>query len=144
MSLVPFNRNKSITPHDAMMNMLDDFFSDTWLPSRSLSFDTFKIDVKENESEYTVEAELPGIAKDEINLDLHDGRLTISVARSEQTENKKENYIHQERRVTSMQRSIYLADASDDGVKAALHDGVLTITVKKTAKQKGVKRIEIE
>lgn len=145
MSLIPFNKKEnSLATRDPFMNMLDSFFNDTWLPSRSLLGDTFKIDVGETDSEYTIEAELPGVDKKEINIGMNEGVLTISTARSEENDKNDENYIHRERRYTSMQRTIRLADASDHDVKASLNDGILTIKVPKEHKQKDVKRIEIQ
>jgi HSP20 family protein len=61
---------------------------------RSFARDTFKINVQQNDTEYLVEAELPGVKKEEIDLDLNDGRLTISVKREEQ--------INEERRIISI------------------------------------------
>ena len=91
--------------------MLDDFFSDSWPFRRSLVGDTFKLDVQDNEKEYTVEAELPGIKKSEIDVSLDEGRLQITVNKNEDTEDKGKNYIHRERRCSTMTRNIYLADS---------------------------------
>jgi HSP20 family protein len=124
--------------------MLDDFFNDTWSPRRSLMYDTFKLDVQENDKEYCIEAELPGVKKEEINLELNEGRLTISINREESIDEEKKNYIHKERRFSSMQRSIYLADAKGDGVKAKLEEGVLNITVPKQEKLDSTVKINIE
>ncbi len=139
--LIPFNSRNGLLNFG---NMLDDFFTENWLPSRSLLRDTFKIDVEENGQEFLIHAELPGIAKDEINLDLNDGRLTISVNRTEDVNEEKKNYIHRERRVSSMSRSVYLADAAAENIGAKLDNGVLTITVPKRVKQNGSTKIEIE
>jgi HSP20 family protein len=144
--LVPFNRNGSfLRPSGTrgFYNMLDDFFSDSFLP-RSLVFDTFKVDVKEDEKAYTVDAELPGVKKEEIGLSLNDGRLSISVQREEKVDEEKENYVHRERRYGSCERSIYLSDASPDGIEAKLEDGVLKVTVPKQDKGDGKKKIEIK
>ena len=137
--LVPFNRNRGLKPtgFQDFYNMLDDFF-DTW-PSR-----TFKIDVKDSETDYTIEAELPGVKKDEVEISLEDGKLAIAVKREEKTDEQSENYIHKETRTCSMQRSVYLADAKSEGVKAKLEDGVLKVTVPKEQKTENVHRIEIE
>lgn len=144
-SLIPFNRSNSVGDR-SFANMLDNFFGDNWMSSRNLFGDTFKIDVKEDERAYTVDAEMPGVKKEDISLSLHDGQLTISMAHNEETkdEDKDKKYIHQERRYASMSRSVYLADAADNGVTAKLNDGVLKITVPKTEKGKAQKQIEIE
>lgn len=144
--LVPFNRrNGLLRPgnFNDFYNMLDDFFSDT-LPSRNLLSDSFKIDVKENENQYCIEAELPGIKKEEINLDLNEGRLSISVERKENIEEKKDNYIHRERRYGSMSRSVYLADVKPESVKAHYKDGILEITVQKEKRSDKNTKIEIQ
>lgn len=144
--LVPFNRRNTgllSTGFEDFYNMLDDFF-DSWSPRRSLERDTFKINVQQNESEYLIEAELPGVKKDEIDVDLNEGRLTISVKREEKINEEKKNYIHRESRFASMSRSIYLADAESNGIKAKLDNGILNITVPRQEKAVKSKKIEIE
>lgn len=144
--LVPFNRNGSILRPGGVRgfyNMLDDFFSDSILP-RNLGFDTFKIDVKEDEKAYTIDAELPGVKKEEIKLGLNDGRLSISVEREEKVDEEKENYVHRERRYGSYERCVYLADANPDGIEAKLEDGLLKIVVPKQDKDEGKRNIEIK
>ncbi|HHU16734.1 MAG: Hsp20/alpha crystallin family protein [Anaerovoracaceae bacterium] len=145
--LVPFNRrNSNLIPtgFDNFYNMLDDFFSDGWFPRRSLERDTFKVNVQQNDTEYLIEAELPGVSKDEINVELHDGRLTISVEREEKVDEEKKNYIHKESRYCSMRRSMYLADAETKGIKAKLDNGVLSIIVPRQVQAVKPEKIEIE
>ena len=145
--LVPFNRRNTgllSTGFDDFYNMLDDFFSDSWSPRRSLERDTFKINVQQNDGEYLVDAELPGVNKEEIDLDLNDGRLTISVKREEKINEEKKNYIHRESRYASMSRSVYLADADSKGIKAKLDNGLLSITVPRREKTVKAEKIEIE
>lgn len=145
--LVPFNRKNTglmNTGFENFYNMLDDFFSDNWSTSRSLARDTFKINVQKNDNEYLIEAELPGVNKEEINLDLNDGRLNISVQREEKINEEKKNYIHRESRFSSMSRSIYLEDAEAKGIKARLDNGILNITVPRQVKAAKAERIEIE
>jgi HSP20 family protein len=123
--------------------MMDDFFNDAWPFGRNLVNDTFKVDVQETDGAYTIEADLPGIRKEEIHLSLDEGRLTIRVERNESVDEEKEHYVHRERRHTSMQRSLYMADAGEEDVGANLTDGVLKITVPKKAKPARAKDIEI-
>jgi HSP20 family protein len=145
--LVPFNRRNTglrSTGFEDFYNMLDDFFSDNWSPRRSLERDTFKINVQQNDTEYLIEAELPGVNKDEIDVELNDGRLNITVKREEKINEEKKNYIHRESRFASMSRSIYLADADAKGIKAKMDNGVLNITVPRQEKSVKGERIEIE
>ena len=140
--LVPFNRRGKDLANSGFEDfyyLLDDFFT-----PRSLERSTFKMDVQEDEKQYTIDAELPGVQKDEVGLDLEDGRLTITVNREENAEDKSRNYLHRERRVTSMSRAVYLADADMNGIKAKLDNGILTITVQKQDKRVTSRKIEIE
>lgn len=147
--LVPFNRKNSNIArtgkgYEDFYNMLDDFFSDSMLPGRSLLRDTFKIDIEETDSEFRVEAELPGVKKEEIDLGIEDDSLCISVNRSEDVNQDGKNYIHRERRYSSMSRRIRLANAKLDNIKAKLEEGVLVVTVPKEEKANTTRKIEIE
>lgn len=143
--LIPFNRNNNLreTGFENFYNMLDDFFNDSF-PRRNLQFDTFKLDIQEEDKQYVIEAELPGIKKEEIDLSLNEGKLTISVEHNENRENKEKNYIHKERRFSSMRRTIGLADANPDQISAKLDDGLLRITVPKVEKIDSTKKINVE
>jgi len=144
--LIPFNRKNDITTSaiEDFRNMLDDFFADAWPFRRSLSADTFKIDVQDNKTEYVVEAELPGVRKEDLSITLDDGRLTIAAAKNETIEEKNKNYIHTERRYSSMSRSIMLADAESSGIKAKLDNGLLTVCVPKKNKPSSQIVIDVE
>jgi HSP20 family protein len=143
-ALIPFNRRRNELFSNSLFNMMDDFFNDNWPTSRNLMNDTFKLDVKETDDAYTIEAELPGIKKEEIRLALNDDRLTICIERNEETNKDTENYVHRERRCSSMQRAIFLADAHDEGIEAKLDEGILQIVVPKQTKSKSAKEIEIK
>lgn len=145
--LVPFNKRGTSLANrgfDDFYNMLDDFFTEPFALRRSFAADTFKIDVVENEKDYVIEADLPGIKKEEVNVKMSDGRLTIAVAREENKDESTKNYIHKERRVSSMARSIYLADAAGENIKAKLTDGTLNIVIPKAEKTEGKNKIAIE
>jgi len=142
--LIPFNRRRNELSSSSLFNMMDDFFNDGWPFPRNLMSDTFKVDVKETDEAYTIEAELPGIKKEEIRLALNDDRLTICVQRNEDVSKDTDNYIHRERRRSSMQRAIYLADAHYEGIEAKLNEGILQIVVPKQAKPSSAREIEIK
>ncbi len=107
-----------------------DIVGDNWLqPPNHLFEDTFKIDVKEDEKTYTVEAEVPGVDKSDIHIELEAGNLVIEVA-----ENRKENenvYIHRERRMRPMSRTIFLSDACEEDIRAKIEGGLLEIILPK-------------
>ncbi len=157
--LIPFNKknreeNILTAGSKRAFNMIDDFFDDALnelsLTKRNLLANSFKIDVQETSNEYLIDAELPGVQKEEINLNLNDdGKLTISIDREESVDEKDEdnNYIHKERYYASMERSLYLTDANPDGeVQARLENGLLNIQVPKIEQEPANegRKIEIE
>jgi len=147
--VTPFNRNavRRNSEQDPFANLIDNFFSENlegYLPLRTLRYDTFKIDVKDEENAYIIEADLPGTRKEEIHLNYQEGYLVISVEKDEKKEEENKNYIHRERRQCTMKRRIYLGDLDSDQINARLEDGILTITAPKSAVTDKKKRIEIK
>ena len=93
-----------------------------------------KTDVHETDDEFEIETDLPGFKKDQINVKLEEGYLTISAAKDQETEKKgrKGKVIRQERYCGSMQRSFYVGDAVKvEDVKARFEDGVLKLSIPK-------------
>lgn len=104
-----------------------------------------RVDIKDNDKEYIVEADMPGIKKEEINVELNDDRLTIAVERNEEINEEKENYIRKERRSGSFCRSFYVENVKDDQISAKFENGVLSVVLPK--KEAGISKknkIEIE
>ena len=96
-----------------------------------------KTDVRETESGYEVDIDLPGFKKDEINVELNNGYLSISAAKGLDKEEKKEGkYIRKERYAGSMSRSFYVGkDVTQEDIKAKYENGILRLSVpKKEAK----------
>jgi Molecular chaperone (small heat shock protein) len=146
-NLVPGNRKNrglATTGFEDLYNMLDDFFTDPWLTGSRVPRDSFRVDVQAADKEYIVEAELPGVHKDEVRLEMTDGNLSITVQRGEKVDEEGKNYIHRERRYASMNRTIYLGDAASEGIHAKLEGGVLHVTVPRQPQAENSRRIEIE
>ena len=145
--LIPFNRRNGnlagIGAFEDFHNVLDDFFNDGLMSSRNLLRDTFKIDIEDKETEYLIEAELPGIRKEEINLDIDDENLCISVNRTEETDKSGKTYIHRERRTSSMSRRVRLAGVKLADITAKLDSGILTVTIPKDIKTVTSRKIDI-
>lgn len=90
------------------------------------------IDVRETETEFVIEAELPGIDEKDVSVTLNNGVLTLKGDKKSEREEKKDDYHLTERSYGSFQRSFQLADAVDaDKVKASFDKGVLKITLPK-------------
>ena len=92
-----------------------------------------KTDVRETETGYEVDVDLPGFKKEEIHLDLLNGYLTISTEKTlENKEEQKGKVIRQERYSGAMQRSFYVGKhVTEEDIQAKYEDGVLSITVPK-------------
>ena len=93
-----------------------------------------KTDVHEHDDHYEVDIDLPGFSKDEINLELKDGYLTVSAAKGldENDTDKKGKLIRQERYAGAMQRTFYVGEnLTEEDIKAAFKHGVLNLTVAK-------------
>jgi HSP20 family protein len=146
-AMVPFNRyGRTIDAPVNFYNMLDDFFNTDLPVRRTLAADTFKIDVLDDEDAYLVEAEVPGVAKEEVNIEFDNDRLTIAIEHSEEKDDTMpdKKYVHRERRVCSMSRSVYLRDVDSESITAKLNDGVLTVTVPKHVEQESSHKVTIE
>ena len=96
-----------------------------------------KTDVRETEDTYEVDMDLPGFKKDEINVDLKNGYLTVSAAKGLDKDEKDKNgkYIRQERYTGAMSRSFYVGDVAPEDVKAKFEDGTLQIPLPKGKKR---------
>jgi HSP20 family protein len=121
-----------------MNRIFDDFFQG-WdmAPARIAggSFNVFQpsIDVKENDSEIVVLAELPGLEEKDIEVLLTDDTLTVKGEKKQEKEEKDKTYYHMERTYGSFQRVIPLPIGIDQKkVKAQFKNGVLSITLQKT------------
>ena len=106
-----------------------------WLPA---------VDVAEQENAIVVKAELPGLKPDDVEITVQGNTLTITGQKKEETEEKKDNYYHVERRYGSFRRDIPLPGGVDaDKVEATCKDGVLTVTVPKTEEAKP-KKVQVK
>ena len=123
-------------------NMFDDFFSDPFGMMGPQTRDALygkhaknlmKTDIRETDTSYELDIDLPGFKKDEVSIDLKDGYLTISAAKGldKDAEDKKGKYIRQERYAGSCSRSFYVGDVKPEDIKAKYESGVLTVLVPK-------------
>lgn len=144
--LTPFNRSLVRTNRGqrSLTDFMDDFFGDDFFPVRNLRHDTFKVDVKEMDDSFIIEADMPGIKKEEIQIDYQDGLMSISINHDETTEEEKESYVHRERKRCSMTRNLNLGELDFEKIEASLKDGILTIKAPKSEIIEHKKRIEIK
>ncbi|HJB96245.1 MAG TPA: Hsp20/alpha crystallin family protein [Candidatus Mediterraneibacter intestinigallinarum] len=93
-----------------------------------------KTDIREHDGGYELDVDLPGFKKDEINVELENGYLTISAAKGldKDEQDKKGKYIRRERYAGAMQRSFYVGDeVTQEDIKARFEDGILRVSIPK-------------
>ena len=134
--MIPFRRNNNSLAKrgDYFDQLFDNFFNDDFLMPSSFMSNAFRVDLKENENEYIIEADLPGIKKDAIDIAYENNYLTISAKRDDTVEDKKENYVRRERHYGEFNRSFYIDNIDDNKINAAFKDGVLSISIPKLSK----------
>ena len=137
--LIPFTRHVNVyDPFRAFDELERSFFNDR----QTLGFRT---DVTDTGDAYKLEAELPGFKKEDINLDVENDCLTISVERKVEDEDKRPNFVKRERVYGSFSRSFDVSGINVDGIEAAYTDGVLNVTLpKKAAEVPASRRLEIK
>lgn len=106
----------------------DQFSMGSWYPA---------VDMFENHDKIVIKAELPGMDKKDISVDVKDHVLTLSGERKYENEVKEENYYRRERASGKFKRSFHLpADVDPDKIKAEFKDGVLIVEMPKPEAQK--------
>lgn len=116
----------------------DDLFTEkigNWMPA---------VDIEEKDGNYMVKADLPGLKKGDIHLELRDGYLTLKGERKSENEEKKDNYRRIERTYGTFQRSFKVPEGlTEKDIKAKYKDGVLELTIL-TPKAEEPKAIDVK
>ena len=134
--IVPWRKNNSIQRKgDDFENMVNSFFNDDFFNSFSLMKKNFSVDLKEEENDYVIEADLPGVDKKDINISYKNGYLNISAKRESNLEEKKDNYVRQERSYGEFKRSFYIDNVEEEKINANFDNGVLRINLPKLNKE---------
>lgn len=140
LNLIP--KRENLFSIDIFDRFFDDFYplsvhkeKDEWLPA---------FDISENEKEYLVTAELPGMEVKDIDVTLSDGILTVKGEKKREHEEKGKDYHRIERRYGSFHRSFSIpGKIKTDGVDANYKDGILRLTLPKTEETE-TKKIEVK
>lgn len=132
-------RDPFVVPLSTMVEAMlrEPLFGDGSLSNR-VEEGTLALDVSEDEASVIVRASLPGFSREDVEVEIHDGVLSIKATHVEEKEEggKGERYYRKERRVGSMSRRIALpSQVQEHGAKAELKDGVLSLRIPKVAKE---------
>ena len=131
MTLVKWNPNRSlISDFD---RIFDNMFNID-IPIRSKESSYYPaVDIEETEKEFILSADMPGLKKKEVTIDIHDGIITIKGERMNEDKSSFDGYSMHERQFGSFNRSFRLPDnVNEDKIAAKFHNGELLITLPKT------------
>ncbi|KAF8651058.1 hypothetical protein AX16_004921 [Volvariella volvacea WC 439] len=105
-----------------------------------------RMDLHENKEQNLVTAtfELPGLNKEDVHIDVHNGRLTVSGESKISTEHEEKGYAVRERRYGKFFRTLQLPEGvKETEIRAAMENGILTVTFPRTTPEQAPKRITI-
>lgn len=133
--LIPFRTDKLSRRGDVFQDFLSDFFNDDFFtPLNNINLNQFNVDVRETENEYLVCAELPGVKKEDINLDFRDNQLMISAKREEFHDSNKDSYVMKERSYGEVSRVLNFNNVDEKNIAAKFENGELKIILPKEIK----------
>ncbi len=144
--------NEILPFYDDMFRLWDDLVTPLWRPRWSLwqwpdwaVGDNLAVDVYETDDSLIVQATLPGVRQEDVEITEQDGWLTIRAQSQQETQYEDRGWVRRERRYGAWQRSLRLpADVKVDKAKATLENGVLSIELpKKQAGKRLVNRIKV-
>ena len=143
--LIPFGsrNNRRVCAYNPMREMED--FERAFFGGRD-AFSALRTDITDNGDSYTLEADLPGFRKEDINVSIENDNLTITAERHSENEKKDKegNLIRSERSFGSFKRSFDIEGINGDAITAAYTDGVLKLTLPKAKKEvPAARRLEI-
>ena len=139
--MIPYSNYERALRRQFPFDMFDELLGS---PLTVNANDAFKMDVEDAGDAYVVNAYLAGVNRDEIDVELNEGRLSISVEKTETEEHKSKNFLHKETSEWSATRGVYLKDAATAGLSAKLVDGMLTVSVPKQDEKANVTKIAID
>ena len=145
--LTPYNTNGIVrrsNDFSDLYNLFDNVWNESLFTSPSLSTGGFKVDIRDTEGAFVLDAELPGITKEEVSVDYKDGLLTIKVEKEDSKDEDHNNYIYKERQHSSLQRVFKMKGVKREDLKAKLQNGILTVTAPKLDEVVHSYKVEIE
>ena len=131
-AMIPFRGQHGLANRDASTLWEDALFRPFFDMGDWLGSSSFRVDIKGQGQQYELQAEMPGVRKEDIHLSVDNGMLTIAADFNHQQKEEKENYVYSERRSGRFQRSFSLDGIEEEGIRAQYRDGVLTLHLPKT------------
>jgi len=127
-----------LVPRRNSFDVFDDFFDDNFMGRREKSL--MKTDIREKKDKYIIDIDLPGFSKDNIEISLDDGYLSIKGSiEKENNNNHDEKYVHRERFYGECSRSFYVGNnVKEEDIEAEFKDGILKIEIPKKDEKKSL------
>lgn len=136
--LVPFKKGGN-----DISNIFDEM-EKRFMHSFGDQFPAFKTDIIDKGDKFVLEADMPGLNKEDIDIKVDDNRLTISAKHKESREENKDNYIRKERKYGSFMRNFDVSNVKTEEIKASYKNGVLILELpKKHDNKSNTRRIDI-
>ena len=135
-NIIPYRSNRNMAPR----GFFDEFSNDFFRPFFEEGFGGMmradrgmKVDVRDEGEKFVLEADMPGVDKDHLTVEVNDGVLTSSANYEQESEQKNDDsrYVYRERRVGSMSRSFNVEGIREEDITAAFKDGVLKLELPK-------------
>lgn len=145
-TIVPWRSFSELAPWERdIERMFSDFFDrrwsplrgGRWWPTKTADITAPAIDIYEEKDEIVAKAELPGVEKDDIHVDVSDNILTIKGEKKKEEEIKEEDYYRSERSYGAFVRTVALPkDVQVDKARASFKNGLLEVRIPKTEEAK--------
>ncbi len=129
-SLIPFENMIMGNASSSLSDIFDTFFNDDLTKMFNME-ESIKTEIKEKDDSYLLKAELPGVNKEDLQLEYNDGYLTISAVQDTNFENKNDNYFGQERCYKQVSKSFYFDNVEKEKIQAKFQDGILGVILPK-------------
>ena len=133
-----------LVPRRNNFDLFDDFFRDDFFNKKENNL--MKTDIKEKKDKYIIEMDLPGYEKQNINLSLKDGYLSVTAkVENEKNEEDDEKFVRRERFFGECSRSFYVGEGlTEEDIQAEFKNGILKIDVPKKEEKKEIETKYIE
>lgn len=138
--LTPFRSNFYVSAYDPWKEMEE--FEKHFFGQRTPAM---KTDIRETETAYILESDLPGFSREDIHAEIKNGYLTVRAERKSESEDNKENYLRRERTYGTFSRTFDLEGIDAEAITASFKNGVLTLELPKLApKTEEARKVEIK
>jgi HSP20 family protein len=143
MTLIKYNPNR-FAP-STFNSFVDKFFNDDFFGNGTAKSFSPQVDIAETEKAFEIQFALPGMKKNDININVEGDQLIVSGERKMENEKKDKNYHSVESYYGSFQRSFYLPDtANTEKIDASYKDGILEVVIPKDEKKENKRLINIK